>query len=131
MATPRPFYPWQKQTSAHCTEGLVGPWSIWMDAENLATPGLFLYSLVLCTLSLFFSTVLHFAFCLYLQHTKQISTHLAGFKLAIPASELPHTLTLRQLGHWDRPRSPDRPARSKSLYRLSYPGPQTYKGTSH
>ena len=32
---------------------------------------------------------------------------------------------LRPLGYWDRQiRSPDRPARSKSLYRLSSPDPQ-------
>jgi hypothetical protein len=43
--------------------------------------------------------VLHFTFCLCLQHTTQTSMPPSGFEAAIPASDRPHTLALDR---WDR-----------------------------
>ena len=83
---------------------------------------IFLYSactscvLVFCVL-----TVLHFAICLYLEHTTQISIPSAGFEPAIQAGERLQTYTLNRAATGIR--SLDCPARSESQYRLSHSGP--------
>ena len=47
-----------------------------------------------------------------------------GIRTRNPSKRSAARLRLRPLGHWDRRiRSPERPARSESLYRLSYRGP--------
>ena len=55
-----------------------------------------------------------------LQHTTQTSMLVPGYEPAIPASDRPQALALdRSAIGIDRIRSPDRPTRSESLYRLS------------
>ena len=82
-----------------------------MGAENLGTTGIF-FSCSLYTLSVLLCPGC--AFCPYCTtHTTQTSMPPVGFELAIPAIHWPQTGI----------RSPDRSARSESLYRLRYPGP--------
>jgi hypothetical protein len=79
----------------------------------------FLYFIRTCFFVFIFP---HFAFCLYLQHTTQTFVPTAGFEAATPANERPQTLALdhsaTEIGGI---RSPDRSARSESVYQLSYP----------
>ena len=93
-----------------------------------------LYSLVLCLYFIrncfFVLIVAHFAFCLYLQHITQTYMTPAGFELATSASDRSQTLALDcSATGIGRIRSPDRPARSELLYRLSYAGPQSRNRT--
>ena len=85
------------------------PGPVWTDAENLAI--FFYFILTWC----FVPTVLHFAICLYLQHTTQTSMPPAGFEHAIPAGDRPQTLALDRSATRIGIRSPDRTSRSQSL----------------
>ena len=63
--------------------------------------------------------------CFTVQHTTQTSMLLAGFEPAIPATDRPQTLALDRSVTGIGPtgiRSPDRPARNESLYRLHHRG---------
>ena len=79
---------------------LGGPQALSGRVRKISFPPafVFLYSLVLCLYFIrtcfFVLIVLHFAFCLSLQHTIQTSLPPAGFEPAIPASDRPQTLAL-------------------------------------
>jgi hypothetical protein len=61
-----------------------------------------------------------------LYNTTEISMPPVGFEAKIPASERPQTDALdRAATGIGMIRYPDRPARSESLYRPSYRGPQS------
>ena len=102
-----------------------------MGAEILVPTGTF-YFLFLCLYFIrtccFVSINLHFSFCLYCTtYTTQTSMFPAGFEPTIPTGDRPQTVALdRSATGIGGIRSPDRPDRSKSLYRLSYPGPPLF-----
>ena len=79
---------------------LGGPQALSGRVRKVSFPPafVFLYSLLLCLYFIrtcfFVLIVLHFAFCLSLQHTIQTSLPPAGFEPAIPASDRPQTLAL-------------------------------------
>ena len=87
-----PFYPRELDTEAGWA-----PWPVWTDTGSLtSTQFFFVFS---CTLyfirtCFFVLIVLHFAFCLYLQHTAQTSMLPVAFELATQASDRPHTFAL-------------------------------------
>ena len=72
--------------------------SLFTTNLNVDTPGNVFCSRVLCLYfirtCLFVLFVLHFAFCLYLQHTTQTSMPPGGFEPEIPATEVPQTYAL-------------------------------------
>jgi hypothetical protein len=123
-ARPRLLYP---READHYIRGWVGPRASLNGAQNLAPTAILLsYSVLLCIYFIrtcvFFLVVLHFAFCPYC--TTHTSMPPVGFEPAIPAGELPQHYALDRTASgvgWFR--SPDRPARSKSLYQLHCPGP--------
>ena len=100
-------------------------------AENLAPTGIFFSSCPVfsfdpfCTLN---PSVLHVTLCsillsLYNKHNTNINAP-DGIRTHNPSKRTAVDPRLKPRGHWDRQiRSPDRPARSESLYRLRYPGP--------
>jgi hypothetical protein len=98
----------RKSPSTHCTGSWVGPRS---GLDGCAKSRLL--------------TVLVCFFCLY--RTTRTHTHIyapAGCEPTIPASDRPHTLALRQLGHWDRQDSipgPSSPYRVPIRTTLSLP----------
>ena len=68
----------------------------------------------------------YYLFVFTVQHTTKTFMPQAGFEPVTPASDQSQTLTLvHSATGIGRIRSPDHPARSKSLYRLSYLGPRT------
>jgi hypothetical protein len=67
---------------------------------------------------------LAFAFCLHCTTQNTIIHVPAGIRTRNPSKRSAADPRLRPLCRWDRLPSLDRPACSKSLYRLSYPGPQ-------
>ena len=70
--------------------------SVWVS--KISPPPAFFCIFVLCSYfdsnCFFVLIVLHFAFCLYLQHTIQTSIPLAGFEPPTSASDRPQTLVL-------------------------------------
>jgi hypothetical protein len=116
--TPHPccFTP-GKRLGTHYT----GP--VWRGAENIAfTRILFWFSL--STLSMLLCRGCP-GFCpsslLCNTHKTDTSMLQAGFEPELPTSERPQALALDR---WDRP--PNRPARTETLYRLSYRGPRVF-----
>ena len=82
-------------------------------------------SLYLIRTSFFVFTVLAFflPFVLYCtKHATQTPMSLAGFEPATPESDRPQTLALGRSATRIGIRTPVRPVRSESLYRLSYRG---------
>jgi hypothetical protein len=99
------------------------PGKIWMGAEKFPHRDLFclfihcVISYPLSSCHLFFYNTQHEHLC-------------SGFEAAIPAGDRSQTLPVDSSAALRQPstggiRSPDRPASSESLYRLSYPGPYT------
>ena len=86
-ATPRPG----KRPGTHCIGSWVGPRAVWTGAGNLAPQRDFFILLRICFSCL---DCLHFAFCLFLEQTKQTSIPTTEFEPAIPASDRPQTLAL-------------------------------------
>jgi hypothetical protein len=73
----------------------------------------------------FVLVVLASPFVLYCTtHTTQTSMPPAGFETATPVSDQPQTLSLNRSATETGIRSPNRPARSESLYRLRHSSPQ-------
>ena len=126
MLTARPGrFATRKRPGTSCTGGWVDPRAS-LDWYGKSRPPpdffLFLHSLVLSFIHtrFFVLIALHFV---YMQHVKQSFLLPAGFEPAIAAGERPQTYALRLAATLIR--SPDRPACSWLLYRLSYPGPRT------
>jgi hypothetical protein len=66
-------------------------------------------------------------FILIVHHTQhKHPSPPGGIRSSNPSKRAVSDPRLRPLGFWERIRSPDRPARSVSLYRLSYPGQRQY-----
>ena len=97
------------------------PGPVWMSAENLASTGI-----IFCSLYIISASVLYdcpsFVFLSLLYNT-QTFMPLEGFEPAISASDQSQALALDRWATGIGIRSSNRPARSESLYRLSYPCP--------
>jgi hypothetical protein len=133
-ATPQALCP-QEGRRIHCTRDWVGPRAS-LNACGKSRPqrdDFFLRSVfsvnLFCTFKSFrpsscnlCSTLLS----LYNKHNTNI--HANGWiRTHNPSKRTAENPRPRPSGHWDRHtrnRSPDRPARSESLHRLSYPSPQ-------
>ena len=103
----------------------MGHWA-GLDGCGKCIPLYCIYSSSL--LGSFVFIVLHFAFCLYLQQTTNIHA-CGGIRTRSLPSDRPQTLALDLLATGiGGIRSLDRPARSESVYRLSYPCPQMLTG---
>ena len=127
-ATPRPLCRW-KETRCSILGGWAGRRTS-MDRCGKFRPHWDFFFVVLCTSSALFlcPDCPGCAFCPYCAtHTTQTSMTLAGFEPATPASDRPQTLALnRSATGIGGIRSPNRPARSESLYRPSYRSPLFY-----
>jgi hypothetical protein len=118
--TPRPSrFTLRKETRYPLYRRLGGPQGPSGRVRKIwPPPGFFLFSVL--HLHCFFVLTVPFVFTV--QHTKQISKPPGGIRTRNPSKRLAADPRLIPLGHWNRLRSLDRPARNKFLYRLSHPG---------
>jgi hypothetical protein len=121
-----------KRPGAHCTGGWVDSWAGLNGCRKshpnrdffFPVPFFPLIHFVLLNPSVLHVTLRSILLSLYNKHNTDIHasggirTHNSSKRAAADSRLRPH-------GHWNRNRSPDRPTRSQSLYRLSYPGPCT------
>ena len=112
-------------SGTHCIGDWVGPRTGLDGCGKYRRHPEFLFcALYFIPTRFFVLIVLHFAFFWSLLTTHNTSMPLAGFEPETQASDRPQTLVLyRLVTGIGGIRFPDRPTRSESLYRLSYPGP--------
>ena len=122
-ATLRPLYHRERDPVSTVQNAGWAPGQIWTGAKNLAPTGIFFSFLPPSALELYFFVLIVMAltFVLYCTtHNTNIHTP-RSIQTRNPSKRSAADPRLRPLGCWDRLRSQDRPARCKSLYRLSRP----------
>ena len=117
MPRPRLFYSWEWKPALILQAGWV-PGPVCTATKNFASTGSFYGSPYFVLLS---PDCLVFAFCPLLYNTLHTNIHApGGIQTRNPSTPSAADPRLKPLGHWDRLRSPPRPARSELLYRKRY-----------
>ena len=123
-ATPRPLYRRGRDPYLFY-RGLCGAHGLFGRMRKISSPpGFFFFLFSALYLYFFVLIILALPLVLTVQHNTNIHAP-GGIWTHNPSKQVATDTRLRPLGHWDRRiRSPDRPARSESTCRLSYPSPQ-------